>query len=56
MSKLMLVSILIASVLIPLSAVGATSAQQGLRTVVLRSALFMAAYGVMLRFVYPRLQ
>jgi hypothetical protein len=56
MTKLMLVSILVASILIPRSALRDVNAQRGLRNVMMRTALFMLAYGLMLRLVYPRMQ
>lgn len=56
MSKLLLASILIASIVIPYTAASARDANTGLRTVLIRSAMFMLAYSFMLRFIYPRLQ
>ncbi len=56
MSKLMLVSILIASIVIPYVASRTEDAHQGLRNMVVRTGLFMLAYCMLLRFVYPRLQ
>jgi len=56
MSKTMLVSVLIASIMIPFAASKDKDPQLGLRKVVMRSALFMLTYCVLLRFVYPRLQ
>lgn len=56
MSKLLLVSVLLASLFIPIAAARDAVAHRGLRKVVLQTAAFMAVYAALLRFIYPRLQ
>ncbi|MBI5493980.1 MAG: hypothetical protein HY904_03075 [Deltaproteobacteria bacterium] len=55
MAKVLLLSILIASFVIPYSAAGEPDARGALRRALLRMALFAVAYGLCLRFVYWRL-
>ena len=55
MSKLLLVSVLLATVVIPVQAARAPDPVRGLRTLVWRASLFMAGYVLALRFIYPRL-
>ena len=55
MTKLLLVSILIDSIVIPYTSALESNPQVALRKLLTRSACFMIAYGLLLRFVFPRL-
>ena len=55
LSKLLLVSILVASIILPFLSAKEVNPERGLRLLVFRSVLLMVSYGLALRFVYPRL-
>ena len=55
MQTLLLVSILVATVWIPLTAARIPDPRRAVRAVILRVLLFCAFYLFALRFIYPRL-
>lgn len=55
MSKALLLSVLVATVAIPLRAAGYADARRGLRALLWGFGVFVAGYVAALRFIYPHL-
>ncbi|MEO7035148.1 MAG: hypothetical protein ABI548_14620 [Polyangiaceae bacterium] len=55
MQKLVLLSVIIASLVIPIRATHAKNAKQGLKKALVQMAIFNLIYLILVLYVYPRL-